>query len=210
MALHAEQTSLRGSRSAETAPMWRQVGQIIGMSMSRDSNVAGVVSSRAVSAHKLGAPLSFAIPTAHEDAQISDDIWTRAPHTQEFFDLEHLIPKQSLKLDPVAVQLNPDTPKNARAGNLLLCKKPLRVKGLKVFNNGFNSWKGKHYDTAIAELVSEKTLRSATVTSAHIIGALCLGYLAMVAEFGYAVVLMESGLFIGREMDSRARLLLGR
>jgi hypothetical protein len=31
-----------------------------------------------------------------------------------------------------------------------------------------------------------------------------------VAEFGYAVVLMESGLFIGREMDSRARLLPGR
>lgn len=140
----------------------------------------------------------------------ADDILTRAPHTQEFFDLKHLIPQQSLKLDPVAVQLNPDTPKNARAGNLLLCKKPLRVKGLEVFNNGCNSWKGKHYDKAIAELVSEKTLRSATVTSAHIIGALCLGYLAMVAEFGYAVVLMESGLFIGREMDSRARLLPGR
>jgi hypothetical protein len=66
--------------------------------------------------------------------------------TQEFFDLEHLIPQQSLKLDPTAVQLNADTPKNTRAGNLLLCKKLLRVKGLKVYNNGCNSWKGKHYE----------------------------------------------------------------
>jgi hypothetical protein len=119
--------------------------------------------------------------------------------TQEFFDREHLIPQQSLKFDPVAVQLNPETSKNSRAGNLLLCKKPLRVKGVKVFNNGCNSWKGKHFDKAIAELISEKTLRSATVTSAHIIGALCLGYLAMVAEFGYAVVLMQSGLLMRRQ-----------
>jgi hypothetical protein len=104
--------------------------------------------------------------------------------THDFFDLEHLIPQQSLKLDPAAVQANPDTPKNVRSGNLLLCKKPLRVKGVTVYKNGCNSWKVKHYDKAIAELISEKTLRSANVTSAHTIGALCLGYLAMVAEFG--------------------------
>ncbi len=115
---------------------------------------------------------------------------------QEFFDLEHLIPQQSLKLDPVPVKLNPDTPKNVRARNLLLCKKPLRVKGVTVYKNGCNSWKGKHYDKALAEFISEKTLRSANVTSAHTIGALCLGYLAMVAEFGYAVVLMPSGLLM--------------
>src|ERR1700761_1180435 len=72
---------------------------------------------------------------------------------QEFFDLEHLIPQRSLKLDPVAVQSNPNTPKNVRSGNLLLCKKPLLVKGHKVFNNGCNSWKGRFYDKAIAEFV---------------------------------------------------------
>lgn len=128
--------------------------------------------------------------------------------TQEFFDLEHLIPQQSLKRDPVAVQQNPDTPKNIRAGNLLLCKKPLRVKGVKVFNNGCNSWKGKHYDKAIAEFVSAKTLLpSAKITSAHIIGALCLGYLAMVAEFGYAVALMPSGLLMRRQFFSPHKYL---
>jgi hypothetical protein len=122
--------------------------------------------------------------------------------TQEFFDLEHLIPQQSLKLDPAAVQANPDTPRNVRSGNLLLCKKALRVKGVKVYNNGCNSWKGKHYDKAIAEFISEKTLRSANVTLAYTIGALCLGYLAMVAEFGYAVVLMPSGLLMRRQFFS--------
>jgi hypothetical protein len=128
--------------------------------------------------------------------------------TQEFFDLEHLIPQQSLKLDPVAVQANPDTPKNVRSGNLLLCKKPLQVKGPKVFNNGCNSWKGKFYDKAIAEFVSEKTLLPSTkVTSAHIIGALCLGYLAMVAEFGYAVALMPSGLLMRRQFFSPDKYL---
>ncbi len=127
---------------------------------------------------------------------------------QEFFDLEHLIPQQSLKLDPAAVQANPNTPKNVRSGNLLLCKKPLLMKGQKVFNNGCNSWKGKFYDKAIAELVSEKTLLpSAKITSAHIIGALCLGYLAMVAEFGYAVVLMPSGLLMRRQFFSPHKYL---
>jgi hypothetical protein len=128
--------------------------------------------------------------------------------TQEFFDLEHLIPQQSLKLDPIVVQSNPNTPKNVRSGNLLLCKKPLLVKGHKVFNNGCNSWKGKFYDKAITEFVSEKTLRpSTTVTSVHIIGALCLGYLAMVAEFGYAIVLMPSGLLMRRQFFSPHKYL---
>jgi hypothetical protein len=127
--------------------------------------------------------------------------------SQEFFNLEHLIPQQSLKLDPIAVQLNPDTPKNIRAGNLLLCKKPLRVKGHNVFNNGCNSWKGRFYDKPITEFVSEKTLRTANVTSAHIIGALCLGYLAMVAEFGYAVALMPSGLLMRRQFFSPYKYL---
>jgi hypothetical protein len=127
---------------------------------------------------------------------------------QEFFDLEHLIPQQSLKLDPVAVQLNPATPKNVRSGNLLLCKKPLLVKGHKVFNNGCNSWKGKFYDKAIAEFVSGRTLLPSTgLSSAHIIGALCLGYLAMVAKFGYVVALMPSGLLMRRQFFSPHKYL---
>lgn len=156
--------------------------------------------------HKMRADLAKFMPEiAHNQLLMCCACARLLP--QEFFDLEHLIPQQSLKLDPVAVRLNPDTPKNIRSGNLLLCKKPLLIKGHRVFNNGCNSWKGKHYDQAIAEFISEKTLRSGRVTSAHIIGALCLGYLAMVAEFGYAVALMPSGLLMRRQFFSPYKYL---
>jgi hypothetical protein len=73
---------------------------------------------------------------------------------QECFDLDHLIPQQALKQDPKAVRANPATPANTRAGNLLLCKKPLKIKGSVVHGNGCNSWKGKFYDKAISQLIS--------------------------------------------------------
>ncbi|WP_159011078.1 hypothetical protein [Bradyrhizobium sp. S69] len=65
---------------------------------------------------------------------------------QEFFDLEHLIPRQALRNDPSAVRSNPATPNNVRSGNLLLCKKPLLYRGSKLYDNGCNSWKGRFYD----------------------------------------------------------------
>jgi hypothetical protein len=46
-----------------------------------------------------------------------------------------------------------------------------------------------------------------TSTSAHTIGALYLGYLAMVAEFGYAVVVMPSGLLMRRQFFSSHKTL---
>jgi hypothetical protein len=73
---------------------------------------------------------------------------------QECFDLEHLVPQQALKADSKNVRSNPATPANVRAGNLLLCKEPLRHKGLKVYNNGCNSWKGRFYDRPISEIFS--------------------------------------------------------
>lgn len=114
---------------------------------------------------------------------------------QECFDLEHLIPQQALKADPENVRRNPETPANVRAGNLLLCKKPLIYKGSKVYNNGCNSWKGRFYDGPISELFSGRALDKdrGQLTDTHMIGGLVLGYLAMVAEFGYVIVLMESG-----------------
>ena len=69
------------------------------------------------------------------------------------FSLEHLIPKQAVKQDPVQVRNNTATPVNIRAGNLLLCQKPLKIKGHVVWEKGCNSWKGKHYDHAIRDLV---------------------------------------------------------
>ncbi len=115
---------------------------------------------------------------------------------QEDFNLEHLIPRQALKLDPVAVRQDPDTPANVRAGILLLCKKPLKYRGSLLYANGCNSWKGKFYDGAISEMVHGKAFRFDRSTQPHIIAALCLGYLAMVAEFGYRVALVQSGLLM--------------
>ena len=114
---------------------------------------------------------------------------------QDCFDLEHIIPQQALQSDPHAVRNNPETPKNIRAGNLLLCKKPLRVKGMTVYRNGCNSWKGRHYDKPIADLFF-KSAPKLKATTTHQIAALVVGYLAMVAKFGYAVVLTRSGLLL--------------
>jgi len=77
---------------------------------------------------------------------------------QEDFDLEHLIPRQALELDPDAVRSNPITPLNVRAGNLLPCKKPLKLKDIS-YDNGCNSWKDRFYDKRISELVSGKALQ---------------------------------------------------
>jgi hypothetical protein len=115
---------------------------------------------------------------------------------QECFDLDHLVPQQALKQDPDVVRTNPATPANVRAGNLLLCKKPLKIKGVTVYRNGCNSWKGRVYDKSIRELISTKAFDPDKCTQVHIIAALGLAYLAMVAEFGYVVVLMRSGLLM--------------
>jgi hypothetical protein len=123
---------------------------------------------------------------------------------QECFDLEHLIPQQALKQDPDIVRTNPTTPANTRARNLLLCKKRLTINGNLFYPNGCNSWKGRFYDKPISELISTKALERKNVTDTHIIAALFLSYLAMVAEFGYFVTLMRSGLLI-REQFFRPR-----
>lgn len=121
---------------------------------------------------------------------------------QECFDLEHLIPQQALRRDPDAVRTNPVTPANVRAGNLLLCKKPLMHKGNTVYGNGCNSWKGRFYDKPISEHVLGKAWQPQRSTQVHIIAALGLGYLAMVAEFGYVVALMRSGLLMREQFFS--------
>jgi hypothetical protein len=122
---------------------------------------------------------------------------------REAFDLEHLIPQQALKQDPDVVRVNPFTPANVRAGNLLLCKKPLILKGTRVCGNGCNGWKGRFYDKPISELVSGSALEAGgRLTDRHIIAALALGYLAMVAAFGYAVALMRSGLLMREQFFS--------
>jgi hypothetical protein len=117
--------------------------------------------------------------------------------SSEFFDLEHLIPQQALKADPLTVRNNPETPNNVRSGNLLLCKKPLLYKGSNLYGNGCNSWKGRFYDKPISDILAGRmqdlTSDKRRVRNAHIIGGLMLAYLAMVAEYGYIITLMPSG-----------------
>ena len=115
---------------------------------------------------------------------------------QEFFDLEHLIPQQALKDDPPSVRRDPTTPANVRARNLLLCRKPIMFKKSKLYNNGCNSWKGKFYDKSISDIVGGRIDGGRPVNTVHLIGGLILAYLAMVAEFGYVIALMESGLLL--------------
>jgi hypothetical protein len=119
---------------------------------------------------------------------------------KECFDLEHLIPRQALKNDPTAVRQDPSTSINVRAGNLLLCKKPLRVKGVTVYRNGCNSWKGKFYDRAISDIVTGKASQAGQpISTTHLIAGSSLAYLAMVEKYGYVVALMRSGLLMRRQ-----------
>jgi hypothetical protein len=88
------------------------------------------------------------------------------------------------------------------------------------YGNGCNGWKGRFYDKLIGELISGRFLETQTkVTDAHIIAALSLAYLAMVAEFGYVVALMQSGLLMReqffsprkfhRKLPLRSQMVLG-
>jgi hypothetical protein len=123
----------------------------------------------------------------------------------ECFTLEHLIPKRALRNDPAAVRGNPDTPTNVRARNLLLCQEPLKQKGKTVYSNGCNSWKGKHYDKCIEELVDGTAWGRGKPTQVHLIAALCLAYLALVSEFGYVAVLMRSGRLLRQQFFQPSR-----
>ena len=121
---------------------------------------------------------------------------------QECFGLEHIIPQQALRRDPNTVRDNRATPANVRGGNLLLCKAPLKHKGRVFYKNGCNSWKGRFYDTLINELVSGAAFPPRKYTNMYTIAGLTVGYLAMVARFGYIVALMRSGLLMRRQYFS--------
>jgi hypothetical protein len=125
----------------------------------------------------------------------------------EDFDVDHMIPRQTIKCDPEDVRNNPETPANVRAGNILLCTKPLHYRNSRIHNNGCNSWKGKYYDGPMTEIFTGKASKHPNkhTRNAHIIGGLMLAYLAMVAEFGYIVALMRSGLLLREQFFNPTR-----
>lgn len=74
--------------------------------------------------------------------------------------------------------------------------------------------------TQLPALTAADPIRSeGSITNTHIIAALSLAYLAMVAEFGYIIVLMRSGLLMReqffiprkfhRELPHRSQMVLG-
>jgi hypothetical protein len=146
--------------------------------------------------HRMRADLANFVPeTSENDLLMCCTCGRFLP--QEHFDLEHLIPRRALLEDPSEVRINPATPANVRSGNLLLCKKPLLYKNSPLYDNGCNSWKGRFYDKPISDIFAGRTHSpGARVFDTHIIGSLMLGYLAMVAEFGFVISLMKSGLLL--------------
>jgi hypothetical protein len=126
---------------------------------------------------------------------------------QQAFSLEHIIPQQALAHDPEEVKANPAMPLNARAGNTLLCSEPLKIKDRVVYRNGCNGWKGRHYDPQIRALLTGRPVGNPLKAppSQMSVAALCLGFLAMFAEFGYQIALTPAGVLIRRQFFSPMR-----
>lgn len=129
----------------------------------------------------------------------------------EDFDVDHMISQRAIKCDPEEVRKNPETPANVRAGTILLCTKPLHYRGARFYNNGCNSWKGKNFDGPMTQIFTGKVgqHRNKHAQNSLIIGGLALAYLAMVAEFGYVVTLMQSGLALREQFFNPTRFRKG-
>lgn len=87
--------------------------------------------------HAMRADLEQLLPQSASQNLLMCPACGRMLHFEDF-SLEHLIPQQAVKRDPVAVRTNPMTPVNLRSGTLLLCQKPLYVNGRKVNAAGCN------------------------------------------------------------------------
>jgi len=110
------------------------------------------------------------------------------PITFDDFSVEHVVPKQALALDPTDAR-NAVT-QNTRSGLTLLCRKQLVINGKKIPGNGCNGWKGKHFDASLRKLIGSKIQ---SITTRDQVALFIAGYLALVREYGYQIVLSEAG-----------------
>jgi len=108
------------------------------------------------------------------------------------FSVEHIVPKQALACDPADVRQA--IPQNERSGLTLLCRKPLVIKGKRIPGHGCNSWKGKHYDPSLRDLLSAD-FQTKQINTRHQISLFSAGYLALVRKFGFQIALSSMGLF---------------
>ena len=133
------------------------------------------------------------------------------------FSLEHIIPQQAVAQDPAIVRQ--EVTKNVRSGLTLLCRRPLTV-GRVSGKSGCNGWKGKNFDDALRQVVSGSLTRTDDnrVRDRHCIAVMSAAYLALFAQYGYKIVLMDSGPLLRQQfflpnhchalMPPRARILL--
>ncbi|WP_281800916.1 hypothetical protein [Methylocystis echinoides] len=127
------------------------------------------------------------------------------PLTFDDFSLEHIIPKQALACDPPDVRAA--IPQNERSGMTLLCRKPLVIKGRRIPGSGCNSWKGKHYDPFLRELIRSVNPIIAKFNSRHQLALFSAGYLGLFRQFGYQIALLPAGLLMRHQFFHPNRFL---
>ncbi|MEH6689625.1 MAG: hypothetical protein V7774_00420 [Pseudorhizobium pelagicum] len=107
------------------------------------------------------------------------------------FSVEHIVPKQALATDPKAVR--DAISQNDRSGLTLLCSKPLVIKGKTIKGSGCNSWKGRHFDPSLRDLIRADFLKT-RLNTRHQVSLYVAGYLGLFRQFGYQVALSRAGL----------------
>jgi hypothetical protein len=126
--------------------------------------------------------------------------------TFDEFSLEHIIPQQALDDDHKTAR--DAVTRNQRAGLALLCSKRLAIKDNLIVQNGCNSWKGKHFDRFIRQVLQSKP-NNMTFTSRHQVSMFILGYLALFRKYGYRISLSRSGLLIRDQFFNPNNFLKG-
>lgn len=132
------------------------------------------------------------IPSFAENELLLCPTCSRAVPFDEF-SLEHIIPRQALACDPQDVRES--IPHNERSGLTLLCRRPLVLNGKRINGNGCNSWKGKHYDNHLRELL-DPTFNITNMTGRHHIALFAAGYLGLFRRYKYPIALSQTGLLM--------------
>jgi hypothetical protein len=116
------------------------------------------------------------------------------------FDLEHIIPQIAVGDDPPEIRELFTV--NERSKTLLLCKRPLTIKGVPVHPKGCNNWKGRFFDARIREIMNGRALQEnkyRPFSSQHQAALMALAYLALVHQYGYQIALTPSGQLMRRQ-----------
>lgn len=146
--------------------------------------------------------VSFA-PWFEEEKRILCPICFR-PLLYNDFSVEHIKPRQVVAMDPK--EARESISRNERSGMTLLCRKPLLIDGKIIYNDGCNSWKGKHYDPFLRD-VFHKNILAGNFSSRHHIAIVCISYLGLFLQYGYQVSLLPSGLVLRTQFFNPNRFI---